>query len=127
MSYKILVDLSHNELVEFPEFTFSETDYVIEYIDKNEGPIDFEKIEEADILFLGNIKHTTSDKKDKFSPDELKAIKRFVGEGGGLFLTSGSGGDENIPIKQGSIRVLYRISGVRRFWQLTVTFSLRLC
>lgn len=123
MSYKILVDLSHNELVEFPEFTFSETDYVVEYIDKNEGPIDFDTLEEADILFLGNIKHTKNDKKDKFTPDELKAIKKFVGEGGGLFLTSGSGGDENIPIKQGSIRVLYRITGVRRFWSGTIMES----
>jgi len=120
MSYRILVDLSHNELVEFPEFTLGEDDYVVDYIDKNEGPIDFEKLEEADILFIGNIKHTKADKKDKFTPGELQAIKKFVGEGGGLFLTSGSGGDENIPIKQGSIRVLYRITGVRRFWAGTI-------
>ena len=120
MSYRIIVDLSHNELVEFPEFTLGEDDYVVDYIDKNEGPIDFDKLEEADILFIGNIKHTKADKKDKFTPGELQAIKKFVGEGGGLFLTSGSGGDENIPIKQGSIRVLYRITGVRRFWAGTI-------
>jgi len=120
MSIKILVDLSHNEQVEFPEFTLGEENYEISYIDKNEGPIDFEKLEEADILFLGNIKHTKNDKKDKFSPEELQVIKRFVGEGGGLFLTSGSGGDQNIPLKQGSIRVLYKITGIRRFWGGTI-------
>jgi uncharacterized membrane protein len=123
MSYRILVDLSHNEQVEFPEFTFGEEDWVIEYIDKNEGPINFEKLEEYDILFIGNIKHTKNDKKDKFTPDELKAIKRFVGEGGGLFLTSGSGGDENIALKQGSIRVLYKVTGIRRFWAGTIMES----
>ena len=116
MSYRILIDLSHGQQVEFPEFTLGEEHYELEYIDKNEGPIEFEKIEETDILFLGNIKHVENDKKDKFSPDELQAIKRFVGEGGGLFLTSGSGGDENIALKEGSIRVLYKVTGIRRFW-----------
>ena len=45
MTYRILVDLSHKEKIEeFPEFK-SEDDYEIDYIDKNEGPIDFELIE----------------------------------------------------------------------------------
>ena len=120
MSYRILIDLSHGQQIEFPEFTLGEEHYELEYIDKNEGPIDFDKFEETDILFLGNIQHTKNDKKDKFTPDELQAIKRFVGEGGGLFLTSGSGGDANIPLKEGSIRVFYKITGVRRFWAGTI-------
>ncbi|MFW9781839.1 MAG: hypothetical protein ACFFFB_06105 [Candidatus Heimdallarchaeota archaeon] len=117
MSYRIIVDLSHKEkLEEFPEFSLGEDDYEVEYIDKNEGPIEFETLEDFDILFVGNIQHTKDGKDDKFTQEELKAIKRFVGEGGGLLLTSGDGGDRDIPMKNGSIRVLYKVTGVRRFW-----------
>jgi len=108
MPYSILVDLSHNEkLEEFPEFVLDEEDFEVDYIDKNEGPIDFDMLEDFDILFFGNIQHSKNGKTDKFSQDELKAVKKFVGEGGGLFLTSGAGGDRDVPMKQGSIRVLY--------------------
>ncbi|MFW9895493.1 MAG: hypothetical protein ACFFD7_06795 [Candidatus Thorarchaeota archaeon] len=117
MSYRILVDLSHKEQIEeFPEFSLGEDDYEIDYIDKSEGPIDFDTLEDFDILFLGNIQHTPDKKDDKFTQEELKAIKRFVGEGGSIFLTSGEGGDRDIPMKLGSIRVLYKVTGVRRFW-----------
>ncbi|MFW9882664.1 MAG: hypothetical protein ACFFG0_57105 [Candidatus Thorarchaeota archaeon] len=117
MSYKILVDLSHKEKIEeFPEFSLTEDDYEVDYIDKNEGPIDFDILEDFDILFIGNIHHSKNGKEDKFTQAELKAIKKFIGEGGGLFLTSGDGGDRDIPMKQGSIRVLYKVTGVRRFW-----------
>lgn len=116
MSYKIIVDLSHNEqLEEFPEFSLGEDDYDVEYIDKNEV-LTFDLLEDFDILFIGNIKHTKNSKKDKFSPEQLRDIKKFVGEGGGLLLTSGSGGDQDIPMKVGSIRVLYKLTGVKRFW-----------
>jgi len=111
------MDLSHKEkMEEFPEFAFGEDDYDIDYIDKTEGPIDFDTLEDYDILFIGNIQHTKDGKKDKFSQDELLAIKRFIGEGGGLLVTSGDGGDKDIPLKQGSIRVLYKMTGVRRYW-----------
>ncbi len=116
MSYKIIADLSHNEQVEFPEFVLGEELYEVNYIEEEEGPITFEKIELHDILFIGNIENTTDDDSDKFTPKELKAIKKFVGEGGGLFLTSSAGGDKDIPMKDGSIRVLYKITGVKRFW-----------
>jgi hypothetical protein len=117
MTYRIIVDLSHKEKIEeFPEFSLGEDDYEIDYIDKNEGPIEFETLEDFDILFLGNIQHTKDGKDDKFSQDELRTIKKFVGEGGSLFLASGDGGDRDIPMKQGSIRVLFKVTGVRRFW-----------
>ncbi len=117
MSYRIIVDLSHKEqLEEFPEFAIGEDDFEVDYIDKKEGPIEFDMLEDFDILFIGNIQHTEDGKGDKFTQKELLAIKKFVGGGGGLFLTSGDGGDKDIPMKQGSIRVLYKISGVRRFW-----------
>ena len=81
MSYRILVDLSHNEQVEeFPDISIGEEELEVEYLDKNEGPIDFDKLEDFDILFLGNIQHTPDGKDDKFTPDELRAIKKFVGE-----------------------------------------------
>ena len=115
MPYKIIVDLSHSEQVEFPELALSEDDYDVDYIDKNDV-LDFDALEDYDILFIGNIQHTKNKKTDKFTPDQLKDIKRFVGEGGGFLLTSGAGGDNNISMKQGSIRVLYKITGVRRFW-----------
>jgi len=118
------MDLSHNEqMEEFPEFSLGEDNYDIEYIDKNEGPIDFEKLEDFDILFMGNIQHTPKNKNDKFTPKELIAIKRFIGEGGGLLLTSSDGGDRDIPMKEGSIRVLYKITGVQRFWNGIVNES----
>jgi uncharacterized membrane protein len=117
MSYSILVDLSHKEKVEeFPEFAFDEDDFEIDYIDKTEGPINFEMLEDYDVLFIGNIQHAKENKTDKFTQEELLAIKKFVGEGGGLLLTSGEGGDRDIAMKEGSIRVLYKITGVRRFW-----------
>ena len=96
MPYKIVVDLSHNEQLEdFPEFSLGEDDYDVEYIDKNDNFDDFD-LEDYDILFIGNIQHST--KKDKFTHDHLKSIKRFVGEGGGLLLASGAGGDNDIPM-----------------------------
>ncbi len=117
MSFRIIVDLSHKEKIEeFPEFSLGEDNYEIDYIDKNEGPIEFEKLEDFDILFIGNIQHTVDGKDDKFTHDELRAIKKFVGEGGSIFLASGDGGDRDIPMKKGSIRVLYKVTGVRRFW-----------
>ena len=117
MSNSILVDLSHKEKIEeFPEFSLTEDDYDVDYIDKNEGPINFDILEDFDILFIGNIQHTQNGKDDKFTINELKAIKKFIGGGGSLFLTSGDGGDQDISMKQGSIRVLYKITGVRRFW-----------
>jgi hypothetical protein len=73
-------------------------------------------LEDYDILFMGNIQHTKDGKADKFTQEELLAIKKFIGEGGGLFLTTGDGGDMDIPMKKGSIRVLYKMTGVRRFW-----------
>ena len=117
MSYRIIVDLSHKEkLEEFPEFSLGEDDYEIEYIDKNEGPIEFEMLEDFDILFIGNIQQTSDKTDDKFTAEELRAIKKYIGEGGSLLLTSGDGGDRDIPMKKGSIRVLYKMTGVRRFW-----------
>jgi len=116
MSFRIISDLSHNEQAEFPEFSLKEDMYEIDYIEKSESPIDFDMIEAYDILFIGDIQHTEKEKEDKFTPEELKAIKRFVGDGGGLFLTSSAGGDRDIPMKKGSIRVLYKITGVNRFW-----------
>lgn len=117
MPYSIIVDLSHKEKVEdFPEFSLGEDNFEIEYIDKNEGPLEFDMLEDFDILFIGNIQHTKDGKGDKFTQEELRDIKKFIGEGGGLLLTSGDGGDRDIPMKKGSIRVLYKTTGVRRFW-----------
>jgi len=111
------VDLSHRERIEeFPDFTLGDDDLEVEYIDKNEGPIDYDLLEDYDILFIGDVQQTTNGKDDKFTKDELLAIKRYVGEGGGLFLTTGEGGDRDIPMKLGSIRVLYKMTGVKRFW-----------
>lgn len=116
MVYKIIVDLSHNEkLEEFPEFSLGEDDYDVEYIDKNET-LTFDQLEDFDILLIGNIQHAKNNKKDKFTPDQLKDIKKFVGDGGGLLMTSGTGGDQDIPMKLGSIRVLYKLTGVKKFW-----------
>ena len=59
MSYRIIVDLSHKEkLEEFPEFSLGEDDYEVDYIDKNEGLIEFDMLEDFDILFIGNIQHS---------------------------------------------------------------------
>jgi uncharacterized membrane protein len=117
MTYTIIVDLSHKERIEeFPDFTLGDDDLEVEYIDKNEGPIDYDLLEDYDILFIGDVQQTKDGKDDKFTKDELLAIKRYVGEGGGLFLTTGQGGDRDVPMKLGSIRVLYKMTGVKRFW-----------
>ncbi|MHA1471815.1 MAG: hypothetical protein ACTSQW_01810, partial [Promethearchaeota archaeon] len=117
MPYNIIVDLSHREAIEeFPDFSLGEDEYEVEYIDKNDGPIDYSLLEDYDILFIGNIQQSKDGKNGKFAKDELLAIKRYIGEGGGLFLTTGTGGDQDIPMKMGSIRVLYKMTGVRRYW-----------
>ncbi len=117
MTYSIIVDLSHREKIEeFPDFSLGDDEFEVEYIDKNEGPIEYDLLEDFDVLFIGNIQQTKDGKNDKFTKDELLAIKRYVGEGGGLFLTTGAGGDRDIPMKMGSIRVLYKMTGVRRYW-----------
>lgn len=113
----IIVDLSHKEKIEeFPDVILEEDALEVDYIDTNEGPIDYDLLEDYDILFIGNVQQTKDGKDDKFTKDELLAIKRFVGDGGGLFLTSGGGGDRDVPMKLGSLRVLYKMTGVRRFW-----------
>jgi len=115
--YSVIVDLSHREKIEeFPEFSMGDDEFEVEYIDKNEGPIDYDLLEDFDVLFMGNIQHTKDSKEDKFTKDELLAIKRYVGDGGGLFLTTGTGGDQDVPMKMGSLRVLYKMTGVRRYW-----------
>ena len=124
MTYNIIVDLSHKEKIEeFPDFTLGDDDLEVDYIDKNEGPIDYDLLEDYDILFIGNVQQTKDGKGDKFTKDELLAIKRFVRDGGGLFLTSGGGGDRDVPMKLGSIRVLYKMTGVRRFWNGSIQES----
>jgi len=41
MPYSIIVDLSHREKIEeFPEFSMGDDEFEVDYIDKNEGPID---------------------------------------------------------------------------------------
>lgn len=122
MSYKIVIDLSHGEEIEsFPD-AFDEDDYMVSFIDKNKGPITFKKLDDYDLLIIGNIRHTEKGKDDKFSRDELKSIKEFVGKGGGLLVVSGAGGDNDIPINQGSIRVLYKLTGVKRYWNGVVMY-----
>ena len=81
MSYNIIVDLSHNERIEeFPDFALDEDDFEIDYIDKNEGPIEFDLLEDYDILFIGDIQHKQNNPEDKFTKQELLAIKKFVGD-----------------------------------------------
>jgi hypothetical protein len=113
MSYRVVIDLGHNEQVEeLPELSLPD-EFEIEYLEKR---IKFEDLEDFEILFMGNIQNTEKGKNDKFTPEELVAIKKFVGEGGGLLITSGPGGDNDIPMKKGSIRVLYKVTGVKRYW-----------
>ncbi len=115
MSFRILVDLTHSEqLEEFPDFELIEETYEVEYLE--EGSLEFEIMEDYDVLFIGGILQSEKGQKDKFTREELRDIKRFVGEGGSLFVTAGAGGDLDIPMKDGSIRVLYKMTGVRRAW-----------
>ena len=125
MVYRILMDLSHYEQIEsFPD-AFDEDDFIIEFVNKNEGPLTYEMLEDFDVLILGNIQHTIDMIDDKLSPDELKAIKEFVGKGGGLLVTSGAGGDKDVSIKQGSIRVLYKLTGVKKYWNGAIIYPKR--
>lgn len=123
--YKILVDISHNEQVEsFPD-AFNEDDFIIEFINKNEGPLTYDMLEDFDVLILGNIQHSKNNRDDKFTPEELRTIKEFVGKGGGLLVTTGAGGDRDISIKQGSIRVLYKLTGVKKYWNGVILYPKR--
>jgi len=114
MTYTITVDLSHNEQIEdFPDISLEE-EYDLDYIE--DWDKDRVKLDDSDILFIGNILHLKNSKNDKFTPDQLKDIKKFVGDGGGLLLTTSVGGDQDILMKEGSMRVLYKLTGVKRFW-----------
>jgi len=115
LSLRIIVDLTHNEAIEeFPEIELEDIDIEVDYIEA--GRISFDDLEDYDVFCILNIQHEENRTNDKLAPDELKAIKRYVGEGGGFLLTSGAGGDRDFSMKQGSIRVLYKITGVKRFW-----------
>jgi len=52
----------------------------------NHNPITSEKLEGYDILVVAEPDRNKSKKPAYFSPDEVSAIKHFVGEGGGLLL-----------------------------------------
>lgn len=74
-----------------------------------------DRLEEIDVLFLGD-PQIEKRGKGTFHKEELIALKKFVAQGNGLFLTSSAGGDHGLKRSAGSLRVLYKITGVIQFW-----------
>ncbi|MHA1734180.1 MAG: hypothetical protein ACTSU5_19760 [Promethearchaeota archaeon] len=112
MDFTIGIDANHGETIEYvPEEIFEEEpeQYLLE------EPLSSKILEDVDVLFLGN-PQIELDGTRGFSRDELLAVKKFVAKGHGLFLTTGAGGDLDVRRTLGSIRVLYKVTGVRRFW-----------
>lgn len=113
-SKKILVDLTHNEEVEsLPDYIFPE-DYEFEELE--EGPITTDILSDYDLLVIGNPLLDETKKEFFFTKEEVLAIKKFVARGSSLLLASGAGGDRDLKRVTGSIRVLFTITGVTRFW-----------
>jgi len=115
---RILIDLSHEEVVEsIPDFIFKE-EYEVELLE--EGPITLEDLEDYDLLFIGNPQLSEESKSCFFTKQEIVDIKKFVARGNGFLFSSGAGGDCDFQRALGSPRVLFSITGVTRFWNGTL-------
>lgn len=116
MTWNILMDLSHNEQIQnFPEKMFSEFDLIFHFNRPTDDLVNIENLNKYDLIILGNPRPrgigTTL-----FSKLELISLKKYVFAGGNLFLTSGAFGDFGLHHDQGSLRVLYRLTGIQKFY-----------
>jgi len=113
-SKRILVDLTHNEEIEsLPDFIFPE-DYEFDELD--EGPITAEILDDYDLIVIGNPQMEENKKEFFFTKEEIIDLKKYIARGAGLLVTSSSGGDRDLKRSLGSIRVLFTLTGVTRFW-----------
>ncbi|MHA1727817.1 MAG: hypothetical protein ACTSWY_03715 [Promethearchaeota archaeon] len=116
MTVRILVDLIHNENYNKIPNDIFDLDYLFNFL--NPGGL-FPRIRELkryDLLIIGEIIPSPNQKDHLFHDDEIKAIIKYVKQGGRLLLTTSSGGDFNYKRSQGSIRALNRVTGVNRYW-----------
>ncbi len=112
---KVLIDLSHNEkITSFPEKILETHECLFQFNDPSDDLLDLKSLYDYDVLILGQ-PTPISNKKELFSPQELKNIKGFVKKGGNLLITSSARGDYNFEHKLGSLRSFYQLTGIVQY------------
>ncbi|WP_457558329.1 hypothetical protein [Candidatus Harpocratesius sp.] len=115
MVFRIIIDLSHYERIRsLPDSLFNHEDYLFSFINTGERITDLERLQKHDLLLLGDPKPKYQEEL-LFIPDELRTLKKYVKKGGKILLTSSNRGDFNLPGAMGSLRVLYKLTGVEKF------------
>ncbi|MCF2138686.1 MAG: hypothetical protein K9W44_01360 [Candidatus Lokiarchaeota archaeon] len=115
MVFRIIIDLSHYERIRsLPDSLFNPEDYLFSFINTGERITDLERLQKHDLLLLGDPKPKYQEEL-LFIPDELRTLKKYVKNGGKILLTSSNRGDFNLPRTMGSLRVLYKLTGVEKF------------
>jgi hypothetical protein len=116
MVAKILIDLAHNERVtSFPDDIFDPTAVIFSFNTPTSLLDDVAELKQYDMILLGNPIPRKDPKDPLFTKAEITALKKYVKEGGAIFLAVGSRGDYNFPASQGSLQALSELTGVTRF------------
>jgi hypothetical protein len=119
---RILVDTSHNErYIQIPHGIF-DYEYSFEFLYPGMNFPTYNYLREYDMVIIGEIIPAHNEMDHLFLKTEISLLKKFVKEGGKLFITSSSGGDfeyerEDEDIEDyASIRALSPITGIKRYW-----------
>lgn len=113
---RILVDLIHNESYKkIPDSLFS-LDYIFDFLNISDPFPLFSNLKKYDLLIIGEIIPSKNQKDHLFLKAELNTMRKYVYNGGKILLTTSSGGDFDYSRTQGSMRALYKVTGVKRFY-----------
>lgn len=116
-TYKIFVDLSHNERIQsFPDRIFQDTDMdmIVGFNPPTNDLTDLAALEEYDMIVLGDPR-PVKETELLFTPQEVKTITSYVARGGSLLVTSGARGDYNYKTSSGSLRAFSQLTGITEF------------
>lgn len=116
MTVQILIDLSHNESYRKIPNDLFDLDYLFQFTNPSGSFPNFDELIQYDILIIGEIIPANNKKDHLFFKEEIRTIKKYVQNGGNLLITTSSGGDFDYLRTEGSLRALYKITGIKRFW-----------
>lgn len=116
MTVQILIDLSHNESYRKIPNDLFDLDYLFQFTNPSGSFPNFDELIQYDILIIGEIIPAKEKKDHLFFKEEIRTIKKYVQNGGNLLISTSSGGDFDYLRTEGSLRALYKITGIKRFW-----------
>ncbi len=123
MAHKILIDVSHNESISaIPDSLDTNNEFIFQINRATDDLASLSFLNQFGLIILGNPR-PRSNNQPLFSKKELIALKQYVKEGGSLLLSSSAHGDFDMDLSKGSLRVLYRLTGVQKFYN-AVLFSM---